>query len=134
MLEGRVPRIQLDGRITVREKPWSEPSASVVWGALHDNGLADRTALWNAFAWHPYKPGEPYSNRAPTEGELQAGRDVLAAMLEAVPDARVVAVGKVAARFLKHLGRTPSAELRHPSMGGAPEFREGLAELAKALR
>ena len=134
LLEGRIPRIKLVGRITRREKPWSEPSATVVWSALHEHGLADRTALWNAFAWHPYKPGEPYSNRAPTEGELQAGRDVLAAMLDAVPDARVVADGKVAARLMKHLGRTPSAELRHPSMGGASEFRAGLKELAKVLR
>ena len=134
LLEGRVPRIKLAGKITSREKPWSEPSATVVWGALHEHGLADRTALWNAFAWHPYKPGEPYSNRAPTEGELQAGRDVLAAMLDAVPGTRVVAVGKVAARLLKHLGRPPSAELRHPSMGGATEFRAGLAKVAKELR
>jgi hypothetical protein len=134
LLEGRIPRIKLVGRITRRDKPWSEPSATVVWNALHEHGLADRTALWNAFAWHPYKPGQPYSNRAPTEGELQAGRDVLAAMLDAVPEARVVAVGKVAARLLKHLGRTPSAELRHPSMGGASEFRAGLKELAKVLR
>lgn len=134
LLEGRVPRIKLDGRITSREKPWSEPAATVVWGALHQHGLAERTALWNAFAWHPYKPGEPYSNRAPTEPELQAGREVLAAMLDAVPEARVVAVGKVAARLLRKLGRKPSAELRHPSMGGANEFRAGLAELAKVLR
>ncbi len=133
LLEGRIPRVGVAARLTTRPRPWCEPSATVVWGTLHALGIADRTVLWNAFAWHPFKPGDPYSNRAPTRDELDAGRDVLEAVLTAFARAKVVAVGKVAARTLRGLGREPDATVRHPSMGGANEFRNGLAALTARL-
>ena len=134
LLAGRIPRVPVAARITSRPRPWCEPSATVVWGALHALGLADDTVLWNAFAWHPHRPGSPYSNRAPTRDELEAGRSVLDGVLDAFPQANVVAVGKVAERALRALGREPAATLRHPSMGGATEFRAGLAALARGFR
>lgn len=134
LLEGRIPRVEVAARLTTRPRPWCEPSATVVWGTLHALGLAERTVLWNAFAWHPFKPGDPYSNRAPTRDELEAGRDVLDGVLTAFARARIVAVGKVAERTLRGLGREPDATVRHPSMGGANEFRAGLAALAARFR
>ena len=133
LLEGRIPRVSARARLTTRARPWSEPSATVVWGALHALGLADRTVLWNSFAWHPFKPGDPYSNRAPTRDELEAGRAVLDGVLDSFAGARIVAVGKVAERTLRGLGREPHAVVRHPSMGGANEFRAGLGAVAAAL-
>lgn len=133
LLEGRIPRVTVAARLTTRPRPWCEPSATVVWGTLHALGLAERTVLWNAFAWHPFKPGMPYSNRAPTRDELEAGRAVLDGVLTAFACAKVVAVGKVAERTLRGLGREPDATVRHPSMGGANEFRAGLAALAMRL-
>lgn len=131
LLEGRIPRVQVPARLTTRPRPWCEPSATVVWGTLHALGLAERTVLWNAFAWHPFKPGDPYSNRAPTRDELEAGRHVLDAVLASFARAKLVAVGKVAERTLRGLGREPDATVRHPSMGGANEFRAGLFALAE---
>jgi uracil-DNA glycosylase len=133
LVADRIPRVRVAARLTTRPRPWCEPSATVVWGALHALGLAEQTVLWNAFAWHPFRPGEPYSNRAPTRAELEAGRDVLDGVLGTFARARVVAVGKVAERTLRCLGREPYATLRHPSMGGANEFRGGLAVLAARL-
>ena len=133
LLEGRIPRVTVPVRLTSRLRPWCEPSATVVWGTLHALGLADRTVLWNAFAWHPFKPGDPYSNRAPSRDELEAGREVLDGVLSAFACARIVAVGKVAERTLLGLGREPYATVRHPSMGGANEFRAGLAALTARL-
>jgi len=133
LLEGRIPRVSVPTRLTTRARPWCEPSATVVWGTLHALGLAERAVLWNAFAWHPFKPGDPYSNRAPTRGELEAGREVLDGVLSAFARAKIVAVGKVAERTLRGLGREPDATVRHPSMGGANEFRTGLAALAARL-
>jgi len=133
LLAGRIPRVSVVARLTTRPQPWCEPSATVVWGALHALGLAERTVLWNAFAWHPFRPGIPYSNRAPTREELAAGRDVLDGVLDAFTRASLVAVGKVAQRALRELGREPCATLRHPSMGGADKFRTGLAALAAQL-
>lgn len=129
MLEQRIPRASVPARFTARPRPWCEPSATVVWGALHAQGIAERTVLWNSFAWHPHRPGNVYSNRAPTRQELEAGRHVLDGVLGTFRGACVVAVGQVAGRTLRALGREPEAVLRHPSMGGANEFRAGLAAL-----
>ncbi|MBS0393606.1 MAG: uracil-DNA glycosylase [Proteobacteria bacterium] len=134
LLAGLVPRAAAAARLTARARPWCEPSATVVWGTLRALGIAERTVLWNAFAWHPHRPGTPYSNRAPDRAELEAGREVLEGVLGAFSRARVVAVGKVAERTLRSLGREPHAVVRHPSMGGASEFRRGLAALAAAPR
>jgi uracil-DNA glycosylase len=133
LLAGRIPRVRIEDRITSRPLPWCEPSATVVWGALHSHGLAERTVLWNSYAWHPHKPGNPYSNRTPTRTELESGKAVLDAVLDHFSDALVVAVGQVSGRTLRALGREPAAVLRHPAMGGATEFRAGLAALARSL-
>lgn len=133
LLAGRIPRVHVAARLTTRSRPWCEPSATVVWGALHALGLAEQTVLWNAFAWHPFKPGSPYSNRAPSRDELEAGRAVLDGVLGAFAHAKLVAVGKVAERTLRALGREPDATVRHPSMGGANAFRVGLGALAARL-
>ncbi len=133
LLAGRIPRVRIEERITSRPLPWCEPSATVVWGALHSHGLAERTVLWNSYAWHPHKPGNPYSNRTPTRTELESGKAVLDSVLDHFSDALVVAVGQVSGRTLRALGREPAAVLRHPAMGGATEFRAGLAALARSL-
>lgn len=134
LLAGHVPGVTVNERLTTRPRPWCEPSATIVWGALHGLGIASKTVLWNTFAWHPYKVGQPYSNRAPTRAELELGRPVLEAVLDSFPNACVVAVGTVARRTLAMLGRPASATVRHPSMGGANEFRQGLAALVAAHR
>lgn len=134
LLKGTVSRIKVDGRLTRRPLSWSEPSATIMWGALHDLGVADQVVLWNAFAWHPHKAGKLYSNRAPTTKELAAGQPILEYVIERFRDAKLVAVGQVAAKTLAHLGHEPYAVLRHPSMGGAPEFREGLRRLVRQVR
>lgn len=129
LLDGVIPRVGVEGRLTTRARPWSEPSATIVWNTLHELGIAERTVLWNAFAWHPHKPGEPYSNRAPTPAEIKAGEPVLRAVLYRFSSARVVAVGNVAARTLAEPGVTGFSKVRHPSMGGAKEFAAGLGAL-----
>ena len=133
LLDGRIPRVPALGRLSKRARPWCEPSATIVWGALHALGLAERTVLWNAFAWHPFKPGQPYSNRVPTRGELEAGLNVLDRVLGTFGGATVVAVGKVAERALRELRRDADVTVRHPAMGGADEFRSGLAAVAAHL-
>ena len=130
LLAGRIPRVRIEARITSRPLPWCEPSATVVWGALHAHGLAEHAVLWNSYAWHPHKPGDRYSNRTPTRTELESGKAVLDAVLDHFTDAWVIAVGQVSGRTLRSLGREPAAVVRHPAMGGANEFRAGIAELA----
>jgi uracil-DNA glycosylase len=130
MLEGSIPRIRIEARLSTRTRPWSEPSATTVWGALTELGLAERAVLWNCFAWHPHRPGELQSNRTPTREEYAQGLPVLASLCAMYPRAHLLAVGKGAAAGLAALGRSVVG-LRHPSMGGASAFRAGLATWAR---
>jgi len=133
LLAGAIPRIAAPaGRLSTRPSPWSEPSATIVWGALHELGLAGRTILWNAFPWHPHRPGNPQSNRTPTAGEVEQGTPALAALLAAFPDVHVVAVGRKAEALLRDLGRVEAA-VRHPAMGGAERFRAELRAFARRI-
>ncbi|MEO6184740.1 MAG: uracil-DNA glycosylase [Steroidobacteraceae bacterium] len=127
ILESRIPRISTDAkRLTSRARPWSEPSATTVWNTLHSLGIASETILWNAFPWHPHKPGVLHSNRTPTPTERMAGVAVLKQLLDLFPQAQVFAVGRNAEWSLAHLGRD-AAPLRHPSMGGARKFAQQLS-------
>jgi uracil-DNA glycosylase len=122
---GAIPRVAGDARLSSRHIPWSEPSATTVWSTLHELDIAESTVLWNAFPWHPHRPGEPHSNRTPTPVERAHGLPVLQALLAAFPRARVFAVGRQAECALLEIGRE-SCALRHPSMGGANRFRQAL--------
>jgi hypothetical protein len=137
ILAGEVPRVQPGtARLSLRHIPWSEPSATTVWGTLHALGITETTVLWNAFPWHPHEPGRLSSNRTPTRTERAEGMTALAALLEAFPKAELFAVGRHAQLALGLLGR-PATPLRHPSMGGARLFCEGLrskVELPRAAR
>lgn len=126
LLEGVIPRIAIPGsRLSTRARPWSEPSATTVWGTLHELGVAKEVVLWNAFPWHPHRPGSLQSNRTPGPQERAAGLEVLRVLLSRFPDARVFAVGRHADASLSDLG-VQHLYLRHPSMAGAAAFRQGL--------
>jgi uracil-DNA glycosylase len=126
VLEGTIPRVKPKGhRLSTRTRPWSEPSATIVWGALHELGIADRILLWNAYPWHPHKPDNLHSNRTPTPDERESGRPVLLGLLKAFPNARLFALGRQAEHTLAALGIS-ATPLRHPAMGGATKFRAGL--------
>jgi uracil-DNA glycosylase len=130
ILAGQIPRVStmLD-RLTSRARPWSEPSATTVWSTLRALGIAEHTILWNAFPWHPHKPGNLHSNRTPTPKERELGLPVLEQLLNLHPDAMLFAVGRNAEWSLRSIGRDATA-LRHPSMGGAARYR---AQLTSAL-
>ena len=85
---------------------------------LAELGIADDVLLWNLVPTHPHRPGEPESNRAPTRGEIDAGRPFLDRLARG---RRVLAVGRLAERALG------APYVRHPSHGGAAAFRATLA-------
>jgi uracil-DNA glycosylase len=127
--EGAIPRIGATGRLSTRARPWREPSATIVWRTLGELSMAEDTILWNAFAWHPHRPGNPHSNRTPTRQELEAGAPVLRMICQHFREARIVAVGRVADAALRTCGIQAEAAVRHPSMGGAHLFAAGLTAL-----
>jgi uracil-DNA glycosylase len=130
LLAGAIPRLSPPpGRLTTRGNPFSEPSATIVWGTLQRLGMAERTALWNAVQLHPHHPDEPWSNRTPSDDELALGRPALEILRRAYPRAQFVAVGNKAAQALAAMGLNVPA-VRHPANGGANKFAEGIHNLA----
>jgi len=98
----------------------AEASATIVHRVLDELDLTEHVLLWNVVPTHPHRPGEPDSNRPPHAGEIEAARPFLE---ELVPGRQVVPVGRVAEAAIGAAG------IRHPSHGGAQEFRAGLAAL-----
>lgn len=135
LLEGIIPRIdRLNSRLSTRLKPFSEPSATIVWNALTELGISRHTILWNALQLHPFKPGQPWSNRTPTDAELALGEPALLLLFSAFPKAKLVAVGKKAGLLLEKMNIKPAATVRHPANGGAGKFKAGMAELITSHR
>ena len=135
LMENRIPRMApLPGRLTHRERPFSEPSATIVWKALVSLGIEDRTILWNAVQLHPHPIGETQANRTPTEDELLLGMPSLQMLEEAFPRAWIIAVGKKAEMLLSLAVIPTVATLRHPANGGATLFTRGLRDLVSLRR
>lgn len=127
LMEGSVPRLPaVKDRLTKRERPYSEPSATIVWKTLYRLGIAEKTILWNAVQLHPYRPGVFNSNRTPAPAEVALGVPAMRMLVEAFPSARIVAVGKKAEGLLSSLGISLAATVRHPANGGALAFSKGL--------
>ena len=132
LLEGAIPRIPVPpGRLSQRDRPFSEPSATIVWKALVAAGLAGRTILWNALQLHPHKTARPWSNRTPTDAELDCGAAALHLLVAVFPKARFVAVGRKAEGLMARHGIASAATVRHPANGGATAFTAGIMALAR---
>lgn len=110
-------------KLNICTKGFSEPTATIVWGALLKIGLLpDEFVLWNAFPWHSFDPRRGLlSNRMPNKLERSTGLSVLKAFLNLFPCDEIVAVGNVAASQLKELN-VASDRVRHPASGGAKLF------------
>lgn len=110
-----------------REKPQRERSAHVIWGELERAHAAHGVVLWNAFPWHPHAAGNASTNRRPKTTEVEEGRAPLVALLAGFRHPLAIfAVGKVAEAGLARWPEFACAGyLRHPSMGGEAQFRDG---------
>lgn len=130
LVERAIPRMDgLDGdRITERAKPWSEPSATIVWGALYEKNLAEDVVMFNAVPWHPEGGRGIHSNRTPTTAEKSEGLEHAQRLIALYPGVQIAALGNTASETLIELG-FDHVKLRHPANGGAGKFRAGLADL-----
>jgi uracil-DNA glycosylase len=113
------------------EKGMSEPTATIMWGALTDLGIDPyEVVLWNAVPWHPYNPDKGMlSNRTPLAGEMEAGFKHLKKFISLFNNPKIVAVGRKCEQSLSELG-IEYIGVRHPANGGAPKFRRQLADMA----
>lgn len=126
-MDGAIPRLNRHDRLSSRPRPWSEPSARILWELLYRYGMAEHVVLWNTCPFHPFGKG-PYSNRAPTASEVRLGLPFLELLAEANPAARFLAIGNRAAGAMSTLG-IPHEALRHPAYSGKTELDSQLKAL-----
>jgi uracil-DNA glycosylase len=98
----------------------AEATATIVQRTLAELEL--EPLCWNVVPTHPGTAG---SNRRPTRLEVEAARPFLE---ELAAGRRILAVGRLAAVV------TRAPYVRHPSHGGAAEFRAGLLRFAAGGR
>jgi uracil-DNA glycosylase len=100
----------------------AEATATIVHAALRELGLEGYVLCWNVVPTHP---GTSTSNRPPTKAEIEAG----VRFAERLARGRaVLAVGRIAAAAMA------APYVRHPSHGGAAQFRRGLLRFAAGGR
>jgi hypothetical protein len=104
-----------------------EATATSLWETLVTLNVLP--LLWNAFPYHPHRPGAPDSNRPPTRRELAMGRQILLELIAGLEIETVIAVGNVAAAALARWGMA-TRRVRHPGHGGKETFAR---ELVAAL-
>ena len=106
----------------------AERTATVVWRLLMRVDVP--VFLWNAFPFHPYNAGRPFSNRAHKRREGEIGTAILRELIALLQPRRLVAVGNDAARsagLAENARETVS--VRHPSYGGQRQFRMEISQL-----
>jgi hypothetical protein len=98
----------------------AEATATIVQRVLAELELD--ALCWNVVPTHP---GTEISNRRPTRLEILTSRPFLEELAE---NRRLIAVGRLAAQV------TDAPYVRHPSHGGAAEFRAGLLQFCAGGR
>jgi uracil-DNA glycosylase len=99
-----------------------EATATVVHRVLVELGIENDVLLWNLVPTHPRRPGEPRSNRRPTQAEIADGAPFLA---ELAHQRLTIPVGRLAQ------ARLGGPYVRHPSHGGARVFRRALVDFVR---
>ena len=105
------------------DKVWKEPSATIVWGTMKD--VKNLPLIWASYPYHPHQNGNPLTNRAPTNVELEIGRPFILDLIEIFGIKKIIAVGNKAELTLGKLGIS-APKVRHPSHGGAVLFAQGI--------
>ncbi len=123
---------QRTSRSEINNLGLSEPTATIMWGALIDLGFDPyETVLWNSVPWHPYQKSKGMlSNRTPMRNELRSGLRHLKNFVHLFPGSKVIAVGRKCEESMTELG-VNHVGVRHPANGGAPKFRKQLQEISR---
>ena len=103
-----------------------EKTALILWETLTE--INKIPLLWNAFPFHPFKHGNPNSNRKPLKNELLIGERFLRDLINLFNIKNIIAVGNTSKIVLDDLGLN-AIKVRHPSHGGKSEFKKQLTKL-----
>ncbi|UVM66797.1 uracil-DNA glycosylase [Pseudomonas sp. B21-009] len=104
----------------------AERTATEIWSVLRAIQLPP--LLWNVFPFHPHEPGNPFTNRKFTSGELKRVNELNNMLIKGLKVRRVVAIGQDAFAYASKFDVDVVA-IRHPSYGGIRDFRNGMSAL-----
>jgi hypothetical protein len=117
-----------DGFVPPADPPWDwELSASIVQKAI-GRWSGPPPVSWPILPNHPFRAGDPTTNRPPRVPEVRAGAPIALELLHALGITRVIAVGRKAEGALALAG-VPAIPVRHPAQGGAALFAAQMAAL-----
>jgi len=108
-------------------EPIKEITATIVWGTLV-RFKSPPLLMWSAFPFHPFRPGQPFSNRRPSRSETLLGQSYVSYLTELFGIEDIIAMGDVAGRSLCDMGLR-LLKVRHPARGGKRKFVEGLGAI-----
>jgi len=116
---------------SARESPYAENTATIFWKALAP--YHPKFFVWNCVPFHPHNQEEILSIRSPTKREVSFYSGILLELKTLVKPIHILAVGRKAEFGLKQIGVRP-IYLKHPSHGGAREFRTRLARVLARMK
>lgn len=106
----------------------TERTATVIWDLLSQ--IDKPIFLWNVFPFHPYQPGNPFSNRAHNVKERIQGEELLSLLIHYLKPKKIIAIGNDAEKVaVKMLDGNRVIKARHPSYGGQKEFVTQIKEI-----
>lgn len=109
-----------------KDKLIKEATATIIWETMIKYDIL--ALSWNSFPFHPHKPGNPESNRAPLKKELLIGEEPLLKIIDIFKIKHIVAIGRKAEESLNKLNISTYC-VRHPAQGGKNEFVEGIRKI-----
>lgn len=119
------------GPSSLVEPPHREAAATIFWRVMQD--YHPRFLAWNSLPLHPHQPGQPCTNRTPTQREIRLGEAGLARLVALLAPIQVIALGRNAAATVQRLG-LEAIQVRHPSHGGAQVFANAMRQVFSAPR
>lgn len=105
-----------------------ERTSTIMWNFF--KSVQVYPLLWNAFPFHPHNINSKKYNRKPNMVELKEGLEYINILKGIFPSSELIAVGNVANESLQSLGLKFN-KVRHPSFGGAAQFKEQMSDLLK---
>jgi uracil-DNA glycosylase len=111
---------------SISDLPYSENSAAIFWRVMLP--YHPKFFIWNCVPFHAHKQDEILSLRNPTRAEVYNYSSLLSDIISLIRPKHIVAVGKKAEFALKQKGYS-CIYVRHPSHGGAKEFRTDIKKI-----
>lgn len=115
---------------SINLSPYSENTATIFWNAMLPHH--PKFFVWNCIPFHPHKRGKLLSIRNPTRVEVSICSNHLSGILSLVEPELIVAVGRKPELALNHIDAS-SIYVRHPSRGGANNFKTGIERIFNEL-